>query len=53
MLPYTANDMLYAIKIEYSLDEPSAHALVKSTPDTDRKPRRLRGWMNSLLTVLF
>ncbi len=53
MLPYTANDMLYAIKIEYGLDEPSARALLKSTPDTARKPRRLSGWMHSLLTVLF
>ena len=43
MLPYTANDLLYAMKIEYGLDEPSAHALLKSAPDTAPKPRRLRG----------
>ncbi len=53
MLPYTAIDLISTMQREYGLDEPAAHALLKSTPESARKPRRLRGWMHSLLTVLF
>ena len=53
MLPYTANDLISTMQREYGLDKPSAHALLKQSPDTAPKPRRLRGWMHSLLTVLF
>lgn len=54
MLPYTANDLLSTMKREYGLDEVSTHTLLKQTPGTRATPRRrLTGWVNSLLTVLF
>ena len=56
MQPYTATDMLYVIKTEYSLDEPAAHALLKQSTSSDASPtprRRLRGWVHSVFTLLF
>lgn len=54
MLPYTANDLVSTMKREYGLDELSTRSLLRETPDASPKPRRrLTGWVNSLLTVLF
>ena len=54
MLPYTANDMISTMKREYDLDEVSTRSLLKETPGAPAKPRRrLTGWVNSFLTVLF
>lgn len=53
MLPYTATDLIATMRREYGLDEPSAHALLRTSPSASPKPRRLSGWMHSLLTVLF
>ncbi len=54
MQPYTANDMLHAIKIEYGLDRVSARAFVQSSLDATPRPRRgLRGLVQSIVTFSF
>ena len=54
MQPYTATDMLHAIKLEYGLDRVSAHAFVQSSLDAASKPRRsLRGLVQSIVTFSF
>jgi hypothetical protein len=54
MLPYTATDMLHAIKTEYGLDRVSARAFVASSLDAAPKPRRsLRSWVQAVMTFSF
>ena len=54
MPPYTATDMLHAIKTEYGLERVSARAFVTSSLDASAKPRRgLRSWVQSVMTFSF
>ena len=54
MLPYTATDMLRAIKTEYGLDQVSARAFVESAVDAAPKPRRgFRTWVHAVMPFSF
>ena len=54
MPPYTATDLLHAIKTEYGLDRVSARAFVEASLDASTKPRRgLRTWVHAIMTFSF
>ena len=56
MQPYTADDMLYVLKLELGIAESRAAkaALLKETAGTAERSRRSpRAWLNSVFAFVF